>query len=158
MKIKDTKWKILHNEVGMKPKFRVFCQDCFWAYVEFRLREMLEVDDYDNVYEYVEDSGFLEAFGDAMLKMLAGHFDMVLRECFCSPLPTIGPDAFHNDMHYKCAKSYGCDRVKVFGVPINEEYYNQLMFHRKGQQRIQPREDWNKDPDLKSQLEGLGYI
>jgi hypothetical protein len=100
----------------------------------------------------------MEAWHMTLNKYRDGFFDMVLRECFCSPLAAVGPDAFHNDMHYKCAKSYGCDQVKTFGVPIDKECHNALMIRRKGQARIQPREDWDKDEDIKQQLKDMGYI
>ena len=144
MKIKDAKWEMTDDKVGMRPKFRVWCRDCFWADVEKKM--------------VVFDFQYDEAFEDCIDNMLAGFYHMGLRETFCSPLPTIGEKAFHNDMHYKCIREDGCDRVKVFGVPIDEEYYKELMTRRKGVARIQPWEEWEKNQDLKEQLEGLGYL
>lgn len=144
MRIKDAKWKPLDNEVGMCPKFRVVCFDCLVNFFFDRLfRDGVEIK---------------EAMEVTAQHYWSSMFDMVLRECFCSPLPAIGDNAFHNDMHYKCAHSTGCDVVKVFGVPIDEEYYYALMHRRDGKQRIQPREDWDKDEDIKQQLKDMGYI
>lgn len=161
MKIKDAKWEMTDDEIGMKPKFRIFCQDCFWENVFMSVDELMEdVRKSDGVGFFVaqEKLAFERAFGVSMLKAKNGHFDMELREVFCSPLPFVGKDAYHNDMHYKHLKSNGCDRVKVFGVPIDEEYYKELMKRRKGKGRILPREEWDKDAGIKRQLESMGYI
>ena len=86
MKIKDAKWEMTDDAIGMKPKFRVFCQDCFWAEIEKKITE------YDFPYQ--------EAFEEGIASMIAGFYDMGLRETFCSPLSKIGEKAHHNDMHY----------------------------------------------------------
>lgn len=144
MRIKDAKWEMTDDAIGMKPKFQVWCMDCV-ANFFFSWVDVLQGD-------------IVEAFRETLHRMNHGEFDMLLRETFCSPLPAIGEKAFHNDMHYKCCKSDGCDAVKVFGPPVDEEYYNELMRRRKGQPRIQPREQWDDNIDLREQLEGLGYL
>jgi len=144
MKIKDAKWEMTANVIGMKPKFRVWCWDCISNFF-FGWVDVLQGD-------------IVEALRETLQLMNQGEFDMPLRECFCSPLPTIGEKAYHNDMHYKCCKSDGCDALKVFGVPIDKEYYEELMKRRLGKARIQPREDWDKDKDLIKQLKSIGYL
>lgn len=144
MKIKDSNWEMTDDAVGMRPKFMVICEQCILNFF-FHWVDVLQGD-------------IVEALREILQRLNHGEFNMPLRETFCSPLPTIGEKAFHNDMHYKCCKSDGCDLVKVFGVPIDEEYYNELMKRRGGQQRIQPKEEWVADKDLKKQLEGLGYL
>lgn len=158
MKIKDAKWKMTDDAIGMKPRFRVWCKECFWAYVERRIVEMCDLNEYTDYADFGEDNGYSEAFDEALTQMLDGKFDMFLRECFCSPLPTIGEKAFHNDMHYKCCGENGCDVVKVFGVPIDKEYHEELLRRREGQGRIQPWLEWMKIAELKKQLRGLGYL
>jgi len=144
MKIKDSKWEMTEDAVGMRPKFRVWCWDCV-ANFFFNWLDVLQGDIEGTIRETLH-------------RMNHGEFDMVLRETFCSPLPAIGDKAYHNDMHYKCAKSDGCDAVKVFGVPIDREYYTELLARRGGKQRIQPKEQWDTNEDLKTQLKGLGYL
>lgn len=144
MRIKDAKWEMTPDEIGMKPKFRVVCFDC--------------------IVNFFFDCLFEDGVSiDSAIKMTAssywsGLFDMHLRETFCSPLPTIGERAFHNDMHYKCCGENGCDAVKVFGVPVDKEYYEELMKRRGGEARIQPWLEWNKTEELKRQLRSLGYL
>jgi hypothetical protein len=144
MQIKDSKWEMLDNYVGMRPKFEVICTQCL-------VNAFLD-------YSSVPGVSFKLALSKTIDDLISGKFGMVLREAFCSPLPVVGEKAYHNDMHYKCAHSDGCDKVEVFGVPIDEEYYNVLMQRRQGNSRVLPREDWDKDEDIKKQLKGLGYI
>ena len=152
MKIKDAKWAMHEDDIGMRPKFRVTCGTCFRnSLIENFERAMREKSD---IFEVCVNY----AFSHSMRDLSEGKFDMVLREVFCSPLTNIGSKAYHNDMHYKCAKEKGCDVVKTFGVPVDKEYYDELMKRRKGKARIQPREEWEKDAGLKRQLSGLGYI
>lgn len=143
MKIKDAKWEAIDNAIGMRPKFQVICTQCLFNYILKVMRE-------GKTPAYALD--------EAMNLTEKGEFDMVLREAFCSPLPTIGEKAYHNDMHYKCAYSKGCDQIKIFGPPIDKEYYEWLMKKRDDKARIQPWEDWDKDPDIRKQLKGMGYI
>lgn len=140
------------DEIGMRPKFRVTCGMCFRnSIIERYYRICADLD-------VVASSNLVLAFERTLKDLVIGKFDMVLREVFCSPLPTVGKKAFHNDMHYKCAREKGCDATKVFGVPIDEDYYVALMRRRGGRARILPREEWEKDAELKRQLSGLGYI
>lgn len=151
MKIKDVKWEMTDDYIGMKPKFRVICSDCMWDDF-FSLLGQLKL----------ESCYFTDVLNTAWQRVAFrfknGDYDMRLREAFCSPLPTIGEKAYHNDMHYKCCKKEGCDRVKVFGVPIDKEYYNELVKRRGGKERVQPRDQWEEDEEMKKQLEGIGYL
>ena len=144
MKIKDSKWEMTDDAIGMRPKFMVVCEQCainfFFGWVD------------------VLQGDIVEALRETLQRMNRGQFNMSLRETFCSPLPSIGEKAFHNDMHYKCCKSDGCDQVKIFGLPVDEDYYHELMKRRGGQPRIQPKEEWDRNKDLKTQLKGLGYL
>jgi hypothetical protein len=151
MKIKDAKWEMTDDYIGMKPKFRVICSDCMWNDFFSTLGQFtLEWESFSKA--------LIETWARVKHRFRAGEFDMRLREAFCSPLPTIGEKAYHNDMHYKCCKSDGCDRVKVFGVPVDKEYYEELMKRRKGEARVQPRDQWEEDEEMKKQLEGIGYL
>lgn len=151
MRIKDSKWEMTDDYIGMKPKFKVVCSDCllgdfFGLMGQLRLETASLTDVITTVWERIR------------FRIKNGDYDMFLREAFCSPLPAIGERAYHNDMHYKCCRSDGCDRVKVFGVPIDEEYYKLLMGRRKGKARVQPIEKWQEDEELRQQLENMGYL
>lgn len=144
MRIKDAKWEMTDDAIGMQPKFQVICTQCaFHALMD---------------YMVVPELSLVDAFTSWMRDMIDCKFDMFLREVHCTKLPFVSERAFANNMHYKCCHSNGCDQVKVFGVPIDEEYYTELMKRRAGNARIVPREDWDKDEDIKKQLKGLGYI
>lgn len=152
MKIKDAKWEMTDNYIGMKPKFQVTCGQCFRnAIIDIYYRFCTDAND-------VGTHLLNMAYERALTKLVRGDFNMILREVFCSPLPTISDKAFHNDMHYKCAKREGCDQVKVFGVPVDKEYHDELLKRRKGKGRVQPTEEWMKEQELKEQLLGLGYL
>ena len=152
MKIKDAKWKPLDNAIGMKPKIPITCGVCFRAAIRKEYTRLCADD--DDVGTHL----LLIAFERTLKKLVDGKFDMVLRETFCSPVVAVGERAYHNDMHYKCAYSDGCDQVKVFGVPIDKEYYQWLLQKRKGEKRIIPWEQWDEEEDIMNQLIGMGYI
>jgi len=158
MRIKDAKWEMTDDAIGMRPRFRVWCKECFWAYVERKIDEDMDMEGYGDCATYSEDIGYTSAFERGIAMMQQGEFDMPLREVHCTRVALVGPRAFANNMHYKCCSSHGCDKVKVFGVPIDKEYYEELVRRRKGQERITPTEEWDANEDLRKQLQGLGYI
>jgi hypothetical protein len=151
MKIKDSKWEMTADYVGMSPKFRVLCWDCMMNDFLSLIQEMLGCNmDWNTV--------MTQAWVKVYQRSNACEYDMLLREAHCTKLPAISDRAFANNMHYKCCKFDGCDRVKVFGVPIDKEYYDLLMGRRNGKAQIQPRHQWEENEDIKKQLKGIGYI
>lgn len=142
MRIKDSKWEMTDDYIGMKPKFRVICSDCF----------------HNAVLQYFNRMDASAAFQSALLDLSEGKFDMSLRETHCTKLSVISDRAHANNMHYKCCREKGCDRVKVFGVPIDEEYYKELVRRRVGVERVQPYNQWAEDEEIVKQLKSIGYL
>jgi len=77
---------------------------------------------------------------------------MRLREVHCTRLPPL--NAYANNLHYKCPH---CDFVAVFGVPITEEEYEELVELRGGHERWIPRTRWEEIPEIKRRLQIWGY-
>jgi len=145
MRIKDRKWEMVDSKVGMKPKFRVLCMDCLVDKLFHYLQDIIYKQDELDIGSIVCDLMDMRERGD---------FDMFVREVHCTTLTPVSDKAHANNMHYKCNR---CDKVKVFGVPIDKEYYDELR-KRRGGDRYIPKDEWLEDEDKKRQLEGLGYI
>lgn len=137
MEIHEEKWGKTDCKVGMYPLFKVVCMDCL-------------VEDVMN--RFFLDSSKL-TFMVVADKWRNGEYNMFLREVDCTTLKPISDRAHANNMHYKCDR---CDHVKVFGVAIDKEYYDELI-KRRGSARYIPVELWDTEKQKKL-LMSLGYI
>lgn len=138
MEIHDEMWEKRNSYIGMAPTFRVVCEECF-------IKRLMEL---------VDTHPPNEAMEEVNKQYHGGDFDMFLREVHVTKLPGISDRSFANNMHYKCDR---CDEVKVFGVAIDGEYYEELMKRRKGKARVVPMELWD-DEKKKKILKSLGYL
>lgn len=138
MEIHEEKWGKTDCKVGMYPLFKVICSVCTW---DFFYRS------------FGVGGGAKDIWRRIRNKMADGDFDMFLRETDCTTLRPISDRAHANNMHYKCDR---CDRVKVFGVAIDKEYYDELI-KRRGSARYIPVELWDTEKQKKL-LMSLGYI
>lgn len=139
-RVKDRRWSAINDLIGVEPKFKVMCDCCILN----DFREMFST-----------GLGVLRILKVIAQRMYEGKYDMFVRQSSLGRNSNVSDRAYANNMFYKCNE---CDRQKLYGVPISEDYYKILLAKREGEHVYTPVEAWLKDPDLRSQLKGLGYI